>query len=1169
MPVSSSVVTSYFQAIMRATPSPAQVAALSTLADTTALTNTLLGSANNSVDPLIRVYQAAFGRVPDSSGLDYWVGVYNAGGNSVASLQAITAGFAGSTEFRNAYDALDNRGYVSALYANVLGRAGDAAGIDYWVGVLGSGVARSTVLREFASSAEFKATTDSLIDSFLTAAANGTQSYSGSLLAGAGSSAGREFTLTTNVEGVSGSAGNDTIAGVLGTSATYQLGDNINGGSGTDTLNLLAASHTDGAAGIVSVDAVETINVRLLGTAANALEINAADWSGVATLSNPSSLANTILDVSGLADDTTIVLQGNTDINIGYNNTTTGATANAVLVSVGSQGTATTLGSASATNTANLDLDEANAGLVTHVNLEVRGSLNLARIDADGSALTYNVFGTGNAALVSDDNISVFNASAAQGNIDMTFEGVSDVAFTGGAGADRIRLGTTLSNLDSFNGGAGNDTIEFTIGGFTRSLNATAIETATINFVDAAGGAADFSAAASIATINLATASSDADADLAAVVSGAVINVRENNLDAVTLDFASGAARTTINFGSAGTATADVKISGLYVTDVAAVTIAAITAVSGGNTAAIATATFDDDVKSIVFSTLGGSGALEVGNGGDASIGGATSISFNAQSAANINFDSIIAGGTSLATLSVSTLGGESASATLIGVSGTALTTINLYASGAGDIELGTISLGNGSKTGEAATVAINVNQGASADVALGAIASTGGMSLALNVSGLASSGSFYIADLALSKGTDGSTTGLTQNFTLSAVTVGTAASFELEAIDLEGATAGAQIRLGNITVKNGGAFDLGSASAISADGVANVDISNITLSVEASGSATFGVISTNAGEVGPITVTVGNAASATFGAISASAVGAVSVVANGSTGASAGGVDFGAITAEASIGAITIGGSDAQDVTFGAVGASGTIGDIRVSGALDVTFGTITATRIGEVNNQQQGVSGAFTVDLSGVANAIEVKLGAASNVVISGQGNDVITLLGGRTSTAGNDVIRFTQTAQGTDSIVNFIAGAAASGGDQIEIGTGISTATLMNADGEAILNADAADLTAVITDQATSLVATDNIFVIGTAMASTAAMLDFFDGLALTTAAQASSTFVVAWMNGSDTYVTLVDAIGAGSAAATTLASGGHTLSTTTLAVLQGVSAGALAAANFDFI
>lgn len=129
MPVSSSVVTSYYQAIMRATPTSAQVAALSTLADTTALTNTLLGSANNSVDPLIRVYQAAFGRVPDSSGLDYWVGVYNAGGNSVASLQAITAGFAGSTEFRNAYDALDNRGYVSALYANVLGRAGDAAGI--------------------------------------------------------------------------------------------------------------------------------------------------------------------------------------------------------------------------------------------------------------------------------------------------------------------------------------------------------------------------------------------------------------------------------------------------------------------------------------------------------------------------------------------------------------------------------------------------------------------------------------------------------------------------------------------------------------------------------------------------------------------------------------------------------------------------------------------------------------------------------------------------------------------------------------------------------------------------------------------------------------------------------------------------------------------------------
>jgi hypothetical protein len=99
--------------------------------------------------------------------------------------------------------------------------------------------------------------------------------------------------------------------------------------------------------------------------------------------------------------------------------------------------------------------------------------------------------------------------------------------------------------------------------------------------------------------------------------------------------------------------------------------------------------------------------------------------------------------------------------------------------------------------------------------------------------------------------------------------------------------------------------------------------------------------------------------------------------------------------------------------------------------------------------------------------------------------------------------------------------------------------------------------------------TLVATDNIIVIATALSTTAAMIDFVDGVTMTTAAIASASFVVAWGDGSDTYVTLVDAIGAGSATAVTLASGGHTITVSTLAVLQGVTPGALVAANFDFI
>jgi len=981
---------------------------------------------------------------------------------------------------------------------------------------------------------------------------------------------GQTFTLTTSVDAVSGGAGDDVISGLLGTSGTYTVGDNIDGNSGSDTLNLVAGTGTDGDGGLVSIDAVETINVRNLATAyasaGDEVSLNAADWVGVVTLTNASSLVNTVLDVSGLTDDTVVVLYGNTDINVGYNNTTTGATANAVLVNAGSAGTATTIGSASATNTANFDFDEAGGGLVTHVNLEVRGSLNLARLDGDGSGMTYTITGTGNAALVSDDLISVFNASAAQGNIDMTFSGASDVAFTGGVGNDTVRLGTTISNNDSINGGAGTDLVTVTMGGFNRTLNASAVETATLTFDDDAGGTLTFgSASEAVTTVNLSTGSAGADANVAGVGNGAVVNAQTDNYDAVTIDFASGATTATINLGSAGTATADVAFSGLYVTDVAAITVAGVSMTSAGATADVTTATFDSDVKSIVYS-IGGSGSLEVGNGGDASLGGATSLTFNAYTAANINFDSDIAGTAALTTLSVNTFGNTAASATLVNISGTALTTISLAAQSAGDITVGTVALGNGSKTGVAADVTVNISQGVEADVALGAISTTGGMSLTINASTIGSSGSTYIADLVVDKGTDGSTTGLTQTVTLGAMTVGTGASFELEAIDLEAATAGAQVNIGAITVQRNGDFDLGSASGISAGAIANVDISNISLTVETSGSATFGVISTSGGAVGQITVNVGTAASAIFGTVTASAIGAISVMASGSTAATAAEVDFGNMTSESTIGAIEIAGEDAANVTFGTLGASGSIGAIAASGAVDVVIGVVTAPRIGTISTTGQNASGSFQIDLSGVTNAVEVNLGVGANTIVSGDGNDVITLTAGRTAVAGNDTIRYVSSTDGLDNIINFIAGNAASGGDQIELDVSEFDLALRDGDGSAI-GAAVSDLTVAISG-ATTIGATDNIIVLTTAFATTATMLNFVDSeITFATALAGSGNAVVVWTNGSDSYLSLIDFDVTGGE--TTLASGSAALVVNTLAEISGVTPGAMVAANFEFV
>lgn len=103
-----------------------------------------------------RLYQAAFNRTPDASGLGYWINVVDKG----AGLADISAGFLVSAEFVAAYGAaLSNSQLINQLYSNVLHRAGEAAGIDYWNHVLDTGGAtRAQVLAFFAESPENIAT---------------------------------------------------------------------------------------------------------------------------------------------------------------------------------------------------------------------------------------------------------------------------------------------------------------------------------------------------------------------------------------------------------------------------------------------------------------------------------------------------------------------------------------------------------------------------------------------------------------------------------------------------------------------------------------------------------------------------------------------------------------------------------------------------------------------------------------------------------------------------------------------------------------------------------------------------------------------------------------------------------------------------------------------------
>ncbi|MBN9889815.1 DUF4214 domain-containing protein [Salipiger abyssi] len=105
---------------------------------------------------VFRLYQATLDRAPDLDGLLNW-SARLAGGER--SLVSVTAGFTKSAEFRNAYGALDDSGFVTQLYRNVLDRAPDARGLENWVQRLEDGMSRERVVLGFSESAEFKAET--------------------------------------------------------------------------------------------------------------------------------------------------------------------------------------------------------------------------------------------------------------------------------------------------------------------------------------------------------------------------------------------------------------------------------------------------------------------------------------------------------------------------------------------------------------------------------------------------------------------------------------------------------------------------------------------------------------------------------------------------------------------------------------------------------------------------------------------------------------------------------------------------------------------------------------------------------------------------------------------------------------------------------------------------
>jgi len=103
---------------------------------------------------VFRLYQAVFGREPDTEGLGYWIRHQDMG---QSSFEDVIRSFMDSPEFSQRYGSegsLSNRGFIELLYENVLGRAYDEEGFSYWDDKLETGQTNRQDLLAFFSDSD-------------------------------------------------------------------------------------------------------------------------------------------------------------------------------------------------------------------------------------------------------------------------------------------------------------------------------------------------------------------------------------------------------------------------------------------------------------------------------------------------------------------------------------------------------------------------------------------------------------------------------------------------------------------------------------------------------------------------------------------------------------------------------------------------------------------------------------------------------------------------------------------------------------------------------------------------------------------------------------------------------------------------------------------------------
>ncbi|QEI05271.1 DUF4214 domain-containing protein [Pigmentiphaga aceris] len=449
-------------------------------------------------DLITRLYVGLFNRAPDAQGLQFWAQALADG----ASLGSLAGTIFTSPEAQTIYPATQTADqFVTAFYQTVFGRVPDTEGLRFWTGVLqeAGGVtsqeARALLTEKIIEivSTTLDTKPTNITDTQFAETVSDRTIFSKKVAAGlkfaveqqgtdlgqakqalvdavapppattpsepVAPVVGQTYTLTTNDDRLTGTAGDDTFNAAAG---TLQSADVLDGGAGTDTLNIFTAFCSQIRP---TLSNIEIVNVTS-GSSGASTDLGGSTGITHVGFVNSTS-AGTVRGVGNAALSVTnqnqqARFQDSTATALSMSFKTVGGDANRTTVNL-SEAAATSY--TITTDSAHVNLNRTGTGASTGVTVAATGNNSLALSGNDASTVqTLTVTGTGSVNFSGQQLSALTSVTAGDGGVTLNSTNATANALSINTGAGIDTITANGASINTLNTGAGNDVVTLNTG---------------------------------------------------------------------------------------------------------------------------------------------------------------------------------------------------------------------------------------------------------------------------------------------------------------------------------------------------------------------------------------------------------------------------------------------------------------------------------------------------------------------------------------------------------------------------------------------------------------------------------------------------------------------------------------------------------------------------------